>query len=63
MAAQENAKNSDSILSQKDTPTTFWTIGRAEMKEQAKKESIKQQKKKRKRKAEGNPFKMNYLYT
>ena len=74
MAAQENAKNSDSILSQEGTPTTFWTIGRAEMKQQAKKETIKQQKKKRKRKAEGNhqlrgniavarqqhSFKMNY---
>lgn len=54
MAAEGNAKNSDSIVTQEGTPTTFWSIGRAEMKQQAKKESIKQQKKKRKRKAEGN---------
>ena len=47
-------RNSDSSGARGDTPTTFWSIGRAEMKQQAKKESIKQEKKKRKRKAEGN---------
>ena len=54
MAAEGNAKNSDSPAVREDTPTTYWSIGRAEMKQQAKKESIKQEKKKRKRKAEGN---------
>ena len=54
MAAEGNATNSDSNAAREDTPTTFWSIGRAEMKQQAKKESIKQEKKKRKRKAEGN---------
>lgn len=54
MAAEGTAKNSDNTVTQEGTPTTFWSIGRAEMKQQAKRESIKQQKKKRKRKAEGN---------
>lgn len=53
MAAEEIVKTADSAVTQGSSPTTFWNVGRAEMKQQAKKESIKQQKKRRKRKAEG----------
>ena len=53
MAAEEIVKTSDSAVTQVASPKTFWNVGRAEMKQQAKKESIKQQKKRRKRKAEG----------
>ncbi|KAL9959941.1 hypothetical protein ACROYT_G033320 [Oculina patagonica] len=51
MAAEKTVKNTGSAATQGSGPTTFWSIGRAEMKQQAKKETIKQQKKNRKRKA------------
>ena len=53
MAAEGIVKNTDSAVTQAGSRTTFWSIGRAEMKEQAKKEFIKQQKKRQKRKAAG----------
>lgn len=55
MAAEKIVKTTDSAVTQgRSGPTTFWSIGRAEMKQQAKKEIIKQHKKNRKRKAVGN---------